>query len=105
MASDTMRDEEYTVLPAVSFNDPGSRNYPDHQWRIVCDDREGSWPGGPNDHTYPNRDAVISDEQATELEREDLRLRLQEIVDGFAEQLNAVTDLMLDAVVNQAVKP
>lgn len=28
-----------------------SRNYDDHKWRIVCDDRRG-------DHTYPTRDAA-----------------------------------------------
>jgi len=28
-----------------------SRNYPDKQWRIVCDVRSG-------DHTYPSRDAA-----------------------------------------------
>lgn len=35
-----------------------SRNYADRKWRIVCDKRPGSFPGGPNDHTYPNRDAA-----------------------------------------------
>lgn len=35
-----------------------SRNYADRKWRIVCDPREGSFPGGPNDHTYPSRDAA-----------------------------------------------
>jgi hypothetical protein len=35
-----------------------SRNYPDRKWRIVCDNRPGSYPGGPNDHTYPSRDAA-----------------------------------------------
>lgn len=35
-----------------------SRNYSDRKWRIVCDDREGSYPDGPDDHTYPNRDAA-----------------------------------------------
>ena len=35
-----------------------SRNYPDRKWRIVCDPRPGSFPGGPDDRTYPNRDAA-----------------------------------------------
>lgn len=33
-----------------------SRNYSDRKWRIVCDSRDGSFPGGPNDHTYASRD-------------------------------------------------
>ena len=35
-----------------------SRNYPDHQWRIVCDER------APFDlrQTYPNRDAAAQAE-------------------------------------------
>ena len=41
-----------------------SRNYPDHKWRIVCDDR-------PDDHTYPNRDAAAraEEERANEARR------------------------------------
>lgn len=35
-----------------------SRNYADRKWRIVCDPREGSYPRGSNDHTYPSRDAA-----------------------------------------------
>lgn len=35
-----------------------SRNFADRKWRIVCDPREGAFPGGPNDHTYPSRDAA-----------------------------------------------
>lgn len=40
-----------------------SRNYPDKKWRIVCDPRNGSYPGGPLDHTYPNRDAAARAER------------------------------------------
>jgi hypothetical protein len=40
-----------------------SRNYPDHKWRIVCDRRPGSFPGGPSDHTYPTRDAAARAER------------------------------------------
>lgn len=40
-----------------------SRNYADKRWRIVCDDRPGSWPGGPDDHTYPSRDAAAEAER------------------------------------------
>lgn len=40
-----------------------SRNYADRKWRIVCDPREGSYPGGANDHTYPNRDAAARAER------------------------------------------
>ena len=39
-----------------------SRNYADRKWRIVCDNRPGSYPGGPNDHTYPSRDAAAQAE-------------------------------------------
>lgn len=35
-----------------------SRNYVDRKWRIVCDPREGSYPGGPNDYTYSSRKAA-----------------------------------------------
>lgn len=48
-------------------------------------------------------DIVLSEEQATQFEREELRERLQEIVDSFAAQLNAVTDAMLEAVAEQAI--
>jgi hypothetical protein len=40
-----------------------SRNYPDRKWRIACDPRNGSWPGGPNDHTYPSRVAAARAER------------------------------------------
>lgn len=40
-----------------------TRNYADKKWRIACDPREGSYPGGPNDHTYPNRDAAARAER------------------------------------------
>jgi hypothetical protein len=40
-----------------------SRNYPDRKWRIVCDPRNGSYPGGPNDHTYPSRVAAARAER------------------------------------------
>jgi hypothetical protein len=40
-----------------------SRNYPDRRWRIVCDNRPGSSPGGPNDHTYPTRVAAARAER------------------------------------------
>lgn len=35
----------------------------DRKWRIVCDPRPGSYPGGPNDHTYPSRDAAARAER------------------------------------------
>jgi hypothetical protein len=41
-----------------------SRNFPDRKWRIVCDDRPGSGPGGSNDRTYANRDAAARAERA-----------------------------------------
>ena len=41
-----------------------SRNYPDRKWRIVCDKRPGSFHRGPNDHTYPTRDAAARAEHA-----------------------------------------
>lgn len=40
-----------------------SRNYTDRRWRIACDPRPGSYPGGPNDHTYPSRDAAARAER------------------------------------------
>jgi len=40
-----------------------SRNYADKKWRIACDSRPGSYPGGPNDFTYPNRDAAAQAER------------------------------------------
>jgi hypothetical protein len=40
-----------------------SRNYSDRRWRIACDNRPGSYPGGPNDHTYPSRDAAATAER------------------------------------------
>ncbi len=40
-----------------------SRNYKDRKWRIVCDSREGSFPGGPNDHTYRTRDEAAAAER------------------------------------------
>lgn len=40
-----------------------SRNYADKKWRIVCDERPGSFPGGDNDHTYPNRNAAAQAER------------------------------------------
>lgn len=40
-----------------------SRNFPDKKWRIVCDPRPGSYPGGPDDHTYPSRDAAARAEK------------------------------------------
>lgn len=39
-----------------------SRNFKDKKWRIVCDPREGSWPGGPNDHTYRTRNEAAQAE-------------------------------------------
>jgi hypothetical protein len=33
-----------------------SRNFPDHKWRIVCDERSG-------EHTYPNREAAARAER------------------------------------------
>jgi len=41
-----------------------SRNYRDGKWRIVCDERPGSYPGGPNDHTYRSRDDAARAEWA-----------------------------------------
>lgn len=40
-----------------------SSNFTDRKWRIVCDNRPGSWFGGPNDHTYPSRDAAARAER------------------------------------------
>ena len=40
-----------------------SRNYPDRKWRIVCDRRWGSFYGGPDDRTYPNRIAAARAER------------------------------------------
>lgn len=40
-----------------------SRNFPDKKWRIACDDRPGSFPGGENDHTYPSREAAAAAEK------------------------------------------
>jgi hypothetical protein len=40
-----------------------SRNYGDRKWRIACDPRDGSFPGGPNDHTYPSREAAARAER------------------------------------------
>jgi hypothetical protein len=40
-----------------------SRNFPDHKWRIACDPRPGSFAGGPNDHTYPSREAAARAER------------------------------------------
>jgi hypothetical protein len=34
-----------------------SRNYPDRKWRIVSDDRDGSWPGGRT--TTPTRPETL----------------------------------------------
>jgi hypothetical protein len=45
-----------------------SRNYPDHKWRIVCDPRPESYPGGNDDHTYVNRDAAARAELTLVLE-------------------------------------
>jgi hypothetical protein len=44
-----------------------SRNFADRKWRIACDGREGSFPGGPNDHTYPSRDAAARAEKVESL--------------------------------------
>jgi hypothetical protein len=41
-----------------------SRNYFDHKWRIACDSRPSSYPGGTDDHTYANRDAAARAEYA-----------------------------------------
>lgn len=45
-----------------------SRNFADRKWRIVCDSRPGSFPGGPNDHTYASRDAAARAERALSLD-------------------------------------
>jgi hypothetical protein len=44
-----------------------SRNYPDGKWRIVCDPRPGSHPGGDNDHTYATRTEAALAEQVLAL--------------------------------------
>lgn len=40
-----------------------SKNYPDKQWRIVCDDRRKEL-GKPGDFTFPTRDAAARAEYA-----------------------------------------
>lgn len=72
-----------------------SRNYADRKWRIVCDPREGSFPGGPNDHTYANRDEAARaewtlanidedtrDEYATAIAERDRFLKFAEAIDA-----------------------
>ncbi len=61
-----------------------SRNYADRKWRIACDKRKGSYPDGPNDHTYPSRDAaaLAEYELANAEARGGYRLRLHAVGAG-----------------------
>ena len=70
-----------------------SRNYEDKKWRIVCDERKGSHPGGENDHTYPNRTAAalaekeIADEQWVDTRRHHNYEHYRKIADALPDDV------------------